>query len=329
MGRDLSMEYRKLGRTSIEVSEVSFGCWVTGGGAAWGAESDDDESVAALRYALDNGLNLIDTAEGYGGGHSETVVARAIKGRREEAVISTKVSPGHMPKGDIEQACEESMNRLGVERIDIYFVHWPPVETPMGRVMEAMNRLREKGRIRAIGASNFSVAQMEEAAKYARVEVVQPCYSLFWRRPEEDGLVDYCVDNEVSIICYSPIAQGLLTGKFGPDLQLKKGDNRKRSALFQPGTYEKCMDALDRLRPIAERNGKTLAEVAINWLIHQKGVTSAIAGARNLKQITENLGGSGWKLSDEDLEKMTRISEPVREAVGDWDNMWNYHPTGV
>jgi len=322
------MEYRKLGKTSIEISEISFGCWVTGG-TAWGERADDEQSIAALRYALDNGVTLLDTAEAYGGGHSETVVGRAIKGRRDKVVISTKVAPGHMSAGDIEEACEGSLKRLELERIDVYFVHWPPVETPMGRVMEAMNRLREKGKIRAIGVSNFSVAQIEEAAKYARVEVVQPCYSLFWRRPEEDGLVDYCLDNEISIICYSPIAQGLLSGKFGPESQLKEDDNRKRSALFQKGTYEKCLDAVDRLRPIAERNGKTLTQISLNWLINRRGVTSAIVGARSVEQIAENIGGSGWKLPDEDAEEMARISEPVREAVRDWPNMWNYHPKGV
>jgi len=318
------MEYRKLGRTGMEISAVALGAWVMGG-AGWGG-ADDGESVGAIGQAIDSGITLIDTAEAYGDGHSETVVGKAIAGKRDRLVISTKLGTNHMPKGDIQEACGASLKRLGIDVIDIYFVHWPPEVTPMAAVMEPMRKLQEQGKIRCIGASNFSVAQLEEARKTARIEVVQPAYSLFWRRSEEDGIVDYCVANEISIICYSPIAQGLLTGKFDPDLELAKDDNRQRTVLFQPGIYEKCLAAVDTLRPLARRNGKTLVQTAINWLINQKGVTSAIVGGRRPDQVIQNAGGAGWRLSDEDMAEMRRISEPIVKAVRGWDNMWNYHP---
>ncbi|NLI60145.1 MAG: aldo/keto reductase [Clostridiales bacterium] len=314
------MEYRRLGKSDIKISEVSLGCWVTGG-TYWGG-ADDNESITAIQTMVDLGVNFIDTAEVYGNGHSEKVVGKALEGRRDKVYLSSKVWRSNMRYNDVKKACEGSLKRLKTDCIDVYFIHYPSNEgIPIEETMGAMLELQQEGKIRVIGLSNFSKEEMEEAMKVGRFDVIQPCYSLLWRFIEKD-IIPYCIDNEVGIVNYSPLAQGILTGKFTPNTRFKEGDGRARAPLFQPGRFEKCLEVAEELKPIAEKYGKTQGQVAINWTTSQPGITSAIVGARNAVQARENVGAGGWRLEAEDLKNMEQISRRVTDDLPEFETFF-------
>ena len=207
------MEYRKLGRTGIDVSVIALGCWPFAGGGYWG-DQDDRASIATVHAALDAGINFFDTAEGYGGGHSERVLGAGLKGRRDQAVIATTVSAHHLSAEGVQRACEGSLANLQTDCIDLYQIHWPNWTLPLAETVEALEKLRQQGKIRAIGVSNFAVqdlGQMLAAAPPARggVQTNQLPYGLLWR-VIEDAIKPLCEKNEVGLLCYSPLAQGLL-----------------------------------------------------------------------------------------------------------------------
>ncbi len=306
------MEYRELGQSGLTVSEVSLGCWVTGGDY-WGG-ADDDQSIAAIRKAVDCGINFIDTAELYGRGHSEDIVGRAIADLRQDVLLSSKVWKTNMSKDMVPVACEGSLKRLDADCIDVYFIHYPSDEIPIGETMEAMGKLKKEGKIRAIGLSNFTVAQIREAMQFGTVDVIQPCYSLLWRGIEEDVL-PFCSEQGIGVVAYSPLAQGLLTGKFKPGATFPAGDGRVRTPLFQPGTLERCLEVAEGLLPYGRKYGKTQGQVAINWLTGREGVTSAIVGARTASQAEENAGAGGWRLSGEDAAAIDRIGRAVTDTL--------------
>ena len=315
------MEYRKLGRTDMTVSEISLGCWVTGGDYWGGAE--DDESVRAIQRAIDQGINFIDTAEIYGRGHSEEVLGKALAGgRRQKVVLASKVWQSNLKAPDVKKACEGSLKRMGTDCIDLYYIHYPsntgiPIEETMG----ALDDLQKAGKIRAIGVSNFSVAQMEEALTVHRFDALQPCFSLFWRWEEE--AIAFCAKRDIAVAAYSPLAQGLLTGKFTPDWKFPEGDGRARAALFQPGVFEGCLKAVEEIRPIAAKYGKTLGQTALNWTTTQPGMTSAIVGARTAAQAEENAGASGWRLAAEDIAAIERIGRAFTDTLPEFELFFN------
>ena len=286
------MQLRQLGRTKIEISPILFGGWQAGKSGWTGI--DDNETIAAHRAAFDSGITTFDTAEAYGQGYSERILAQALGSKRDRIVIATKVWAGNLKAEKVVEACERSLKNLDTDRIDLYQIHWPsgnfgseivPIEETMG----ALNTLKEQGKIRAIGVSNFSRVQLEEASQYGRIDSLQPPYSLFWRQVEAET-VPYCVENKISILAYSPMAQGLLTGKFGRGHTFEKGDNRANNKLFQGETYERAQTALDQLRPLADKYGITLGQLSLAWLIAQPQ-TSAIVGARNAEQAMQNAVG--------------------------------------
>jgi len=314
------MEYRRMGRSDLKLSEISLGCWVMGGDY-WGG-ADDNESIGAILEAVENGINFFDTAEIYGRGRSELVLGKALKGRRHEVYISSKVWKSNMRYKDVFKACEESLKRLGTDYIDIYFIHYPNDEVDIEETMSAMLELKKQGKIREIGLSNFSRKQMEEALKIGRFEVIQPCYSLLWRFIEED-IIPFCIEHEIGIVIYSPLAQGILTGKFTKDWTFKEGDGRKNVPLFEKGRFEECLDVAEGLKPYAERHGKTQGQVAINWAISQPGITSAIVGARNARQVRENVGASGWKLTDSELAEIDRLGRKVTDKLPKFETFFS------
>ena len=225
------------------------------------------------------------------------------------------------------EACERSLKNLGTDRIDLYQIHWPsgafgsdvvPLEDTMG----ALNTLKEQGKIRAIGVSNFNRAQIAEASESGRVDSLQPPYSLFWRQMESDA-APYCEQNKISIIAYSPLAQGLLTGKFKRGHKFEEGDNRSGNRLFQGENYERALAALDRLRPLADKYGVTLGQLALAWLIAQPQ-TSAIVGARNAAQAQENAGAGDVDIDEEDLETIDEIGRAVTDRLDNNPNMWKW-----
>jgi myo-inositol catabolism protein IolS len=214
------------------------------------------------------------------------------------------------------------MKRMGTDYIDIYFIHYPNDEVDINETMSAMLDLKKEGKIREIGLSNFNRDQMEEALKIGRYEVIQPCYSLLWRFIEED-IVPYCIDNNIGIVAYSPIAQGILTGKFTKDWRFREGDKRKTTPLFQEGLFEECLEVADALKPYAKRHGKTQGQVAINWVTSQPGITSAIVGARNAAQMKENMGAAGWRLSGDELAEIDKIGRRVTDKLPKYENFFS------
>lgn len=222
------MQYRRLGKTDITVSIVAMGCWALAGGSMWGRQ-DEAESIATVRAGLDAGVNFFDTAEGYGGGDSEAVLGRALAGRRHEAVIATKVSRSHLAGDEVLRACERSLQRLKTDYIDLYQIHWPSRTAPLEETMETLERLREQGKVRAIGVCNFGVGDLSDLLKVGWAETNQLPYSLLWRAIEHQ-ILRKCVDEGIGILCYSPLVQGLLTGKFSSADDVP--EERARTRLF-------------------------------------------------------------------------------------------------
>ncbi|MDJ0727843.1 MAG: aldo/keto reductase [Prochloraceae cyanobacterium] len=320
------MERRNLGSSDIKITPIIMGTWQAGKKMWVGIE--DTETIAAIKNAFDAGITTVDTAEVYGEGHSERIVAAALSQVRDRVVYASKVFSNHLKYDLVIEACEGSLKNLKTDYIDLYQIHWPAGSwnseiVPISETMKALNKLKEDGKIRAIGVSNFSKSQLEEASQYGRIDSLQPPYSLFWRQVEKDAR-DYCVENNISIWAYSPLAQGLLTGKFGKDHQFAEGDHRAKNKLFSiKENYHRVQIALDRLRPIAAKNDCSLAQLSLAWLIAQPQ-TNAIVGARNTKQVLANAKAAEVKLSSEDLAEIDAIGRTVTDYLDDNPVMWNF-----
>jgi len=319
------MEKRKLGNTEIEITPIIMGTWQAGKARWVGIE--DKETIQAIREAVELGINTIDTAEVYGQGHSEKIVAQALKDIRDKAIYATKVFANHLKYEQVIDACENSLQNLETDYIDLYQIHWPSGSwnsevVPIEETMKALNELKKQGKIRAIGVSNFSVQQLQEAQQYGEIVSIQPPYSLFWRGVEKE-IQPYCIKNNISILSYSSLAQGILTGKFGTNPTFAEGDHRKDHRLFQPPHWERVQNALSLLQPIADQYNCTLGQVAIAWLIQQPK-TNAIVGARNVEQVRENVKAGAINLTPEDIVKIDNIGKEVTKHLDDNLFMWNF-----
>ena len=319
------MELQSLGTSNIKISPIIMGTWQAGKDMWTGI--DDNETTKAMREAYEAGITTFDTAEAYGNGHSERILAGALSDVRDRVVYATKVFANHLKYDLVIQACERSLKHLQTDYIDLYQIHWPAgnfgtKKVPIEETMRALNDLKQQGKIRAIGVSNFSGKQLEEAAQYGPIVSLQPPYSLFWRQLETDAM-PYCVSNNITVMAYSPMAQGLLTGKFGPDHAFEKGDHRAKSKLFQPEHYARIQQALTKLRPIAEKYECTLGQLALAWVIAQPNAC-AIAGARNAEQAAQNAAAADVRLSREDLAKMDFIGRTVTDDLDDNPVLWKF-----
>lgn len=319
------METRQIGTSDVKISPILMGTWQAGKQHWVGIE--DAETIRAIRAAFDVGITAVDTAEVYGNGHSEAVVAQALSDVRDQVTYATKVFANHLKYEQVIEACEGSLKRLQTDYIDLYQIHWPAGAfkteiVPIAETMSALNKLKEQGKIRAIGVSNFSRTQLEEAAQYGRIDSLQPPYSLFWRQVE-DEIIPCCIQHKISILAYSPLAQGLLTGKFGRSHEFAPGDHRSKNKLFNGENYERAQLALDKLRPIAERHQCTLAQLSLAWLIAQPQ-THAIAGARNAEQSTQNAQAAQVQLTSQDLEEMDAIGRSVTDYLDQKSIMWDW-----
>jgi len=314
-----SLKTRPLGRSGFDVSVLTFGCWQAGG-AEW-SDTNDDDSLAAMRAAFEAGITFFDTAEVYGDGHSEELVGRFLSEIGHDAIrVATKVGAGNLAKDKVKTACEDSLKRLGLERVDLYQVHWPagtwgsdivPIEETMG----ALVQLKNEGKIGAIGVSNFSAQQVEEAAQFGRVESLQPPYSLFFQPYVQNGTLDYCGRNDIAVIPYSPLAQGLVSGKF--TLDNRPTDNRAGNHLFKDPTYGFAIDAVEKMKPIAQKYSANTLQVALAWLIAQSGVTSPIVGARTPEQIQGAAKAAEIELEQSDIEAISALAHPVLNSLPD------------
>jgi len=317
------MQYRQLGQTDIEVSAIGLGTWQFAGEWAWGPQAEAD-SIATVHAALDHGINLIDTAEGYGNGESEAILGRALKGRREEAFIATKVSTSHLAADELVAACERSLKHLDTDRIDLYQVHWPNWEVPIEESVGALQKLHQQGKIRAFGVSNFGPLDLS-----AFIQAASSCtsnqlpYSLLWRSIEFE-VQAMCVRNQTSILCYSSLAQGLLTGKFASADDVPEGRARTRNfstdrPLARHGKFgceRETFDAIDQLREVSAETGIPMGELALAWQLAQPGITSALVGGRTPAQVERNARAGNHLLDADLIDRLSEITRPVKELLG-------------
>ena len=318
------MQLRKLGQSDIHISSIIMGLWQAGKEMWVGI--DDKETTQAIRAAFEAGITTFDTAEAYGKGHSERILASATSTIRAKLIYATKVFANHLKYDQVLESCHRSLKNLQTDYIDLYQIHWPSGsfgfdEVPIGETMGALNELKEQGKIRSIGVSNFSRRQLQEAAGYSRIDSLQPPYSLLWRQVEKDAM-SFCVENKITILAYSPMAQGLLTGKFGPEHSFANGEIRATNRLFQPDMYARVQEALAKLRPIAEAKGVTLGQLALAWVVSHPE-TCAIAGARNADQASENAKAADLFLTDEDLSEIDEVGRGVTDYLDENPVMWN------
>ncbi|MBI3920057.1 MAG: aldo/keto reductase [Armatimonadetes bacterium] len=322
------MQYRNLGRTDLKVSTVCMGCWAIVGDFTWG-QQDEGDALAAIHAALDSGINFFDTAEMYGSGYSEELLGRALRGRRDQVIIATKVSGASLNRRAMRKACEVSLYRLETDFIDLYQIHWPNRKIPMDRTLASLESLKSEGKIRAYGVSNFGKQDLTGLLSKGTVESNQLPYSLLWR-PIEDEVQPLCVENSISILCYSPLCQGLLTGKFRSLDQVPEG--RARTRLFsndrlqarhsEPGCEAETLEALEKIRKICKSVGRPMGEVALAWLLAQPGVTSVVAGSRNAKQSRANAKAADLVLPSEVMAELTAAGEKVKEKIGNNIDPW-------
>ena len=317
------MEYRTLGNSNLHVSAITFGAWAAGGWMWGGTERND--AIRAIRASYDLGVDSIDTAPIYGQGTSEEIVGEAIKGLpRDKVKILTKYGMRwDLAKGDfafkstdvhgnaidiykyagkesIIKECEDSLRRLGTDYIDLYQIHWPDSTTPIKETMETVAQLIKQGKVRYAGVCNYNLAQLREAQKYVDIVSNQVPYSMVKRDIEEE-VVPYCLDHNVSILAYSPLERGLLTGKMKPGHIFQEGDHRAGLYFFTDENIKRTNAFLEKIRPLADKKGATLAQLVVRWTIEQPGITIALVGARNEKQSVENALAISIDLSAEEL----------------------------
>ncbi len=309
------MKTRKLGRTDMELTTVGLGTWAMGGPwqFGWGPQ-DDTEAIDAILAALEAGINWIDTAPAYGLGHSEELVGQALRRTEHKPYIATKCGLLWNDKKEkvnclepesLRRECFASLERLGIEKIDLYQMHWPEPDEEIEAAWEVMAQLVEEGKVRYIGASNFSVQQLERVSKIHPAVSLQPPYSML-HRDVEDELLSYCAAHEIGVVVYSPMQRGLLTGKFGHERlnALATDDHRRRHPDFQGPRFSEILALVEQLKRIAEGYGRTCAQLAISWVLRRPEVTAAIVGARRPSQIQETAPASDWELDSSDIEKI-------------------------
>ncbi|HEX9995532.1 MAG TPA: aldo/keto reductase [Abditibacterium sp.] len=319
------MQKRQLGQSGLETTVLTFGCWQAGG-SEW-SDTNDADSVAAMKAAYEIGINSFDTAEGYGGGHSERIVGQFLREvSADDILVFTKVGAANLSAQNVKSSCEESLRNLGREKIDLYQIHWPagtwgtPI-VPIEETMGALVKLQDEGKIGAIGVSNFTGEQIEEALCFGRIESLQPPYSLFFQPYVENNTIEVCQKHNIGVIPYSPLAQGLVTGKFTHEN--RPTDNRANNHIFKDPTYSMALEAVEKLKPISAKYGATTAQVALAWLIAQPGITSPIVGARNAEQIRDTAKAADLVLEANDLQVISQLATPVLDSQpADKTNPW-------
>ncbi|HWD00003.1 MAG TPA: aldo/keto reductase [Candidatus Sulfopaludibacter sp.] len=310
------MQKKRLGNSDLEITPMGVGAWAMGGGGwafAWGPQ-DDDESIAAIHEALDWGVNWIDTAAVYGLGHSEEVVARALEGRTNRPYVFTKcertwndrreISPS-LKADSVRRECEASLRRLKVDTIDLYQIHWPEPAEDIEEGWGALAKLKEEGKVRWIGVSNFNAAQMERCRAIAPVTSLQPPYSAVSPEVEAETL-PYCLDHGIGVIVYSPMKSGLLTGSMTKErvASFPVDDFRRRALAFQEPNLTRNLALADRMKEIGARHGRSAGEVAIAWTLRHPAVTGAIVGMRSAEQARGVLGALDFRLSDAEVAEL-------------------------
>lgn len=308
------MRTSRLGSSGPEISVIGFGAWEAGG-MAWGPNPPDDETIGAMHAAVEAGMTWVDTAEVYGGGRSEELVGQAVAGR--DVLVLTKVAPRPAGSGfdaaGVRAGAEASLRRLGREVIDLYQLHWPDGSVPVEETWEAMARLVDDGLVRWIGVSNFSVELIERCERVRHVDSLQPQLSMLHRTGQDDLFV-HCEQAGTGILAYGPLAFGLLTGRFDEGTTFSDDDWRggkhgmgAYDELFAPVPFTRNLAIVEALRPLADARGVTLAQLALAWVVHQLGITGAIAGSRSAGHVRDNAAAGDVELTQKDLEAIEAI----------------------
>lgn len=318
------MEYRKIGNSDLELSVITFGAWAAGGWM-WGS-TDRNDAINAIKAGYDLGVTSIDTAPIYGQGDSEEIVGDAIKGiSRDKLQLVTKFGMRwDLAKGDfgfksknndgkeidiykyagkesVIYECEQSLKRLGTDYIDLYQIHWPDVTTPISETFEAVSKLIEQGKVRYVGVCNYNIAQLKEADQTLEIISNQIPFSMVNRGIEEET-VPYCIEKNKSVLAYSPMERGLLTGKMTADYKFEEGDHRQGNKFFSPESIEKTNAFLAKIKPLADEKNATLSQLVLRWTVERPGITIALVGARNEKQAVQNAEAINVKLNAEEIQ---------------------------
>jgi Predicted oxidoreductases (related to aryl-alcohol dehydrogenases) len=310
------MEYRILGKSDLNVSVIGYGAWGIGGKPFWNSEGEE-KSLRSIEKAIDLGINFYDTAPVYGFGYSEELLGKALQAKRKDVIIATKCGlvwnkeelKAIRKRATRESILEEidlSLKRLCTDYIDLYQVHWPDESTPIEETMNTLLQVQKEGKIRYIGVSNYSVDQMKESVNYGQIVSLQPMYSMLERDVEKERL-PFCIENDIGVICYSPLASGVLTGKYDENTRFEDWRGQGIIGNFTGEVYVSHINKVKKIVKIAQKHGKTLAQLAINWLLHQKGVTTAIVGVKTPDQVEQNIGAVGWEIPDNDLKEISDI----------------------
>lgn len=309
------MEYRRLGNSDLNISVIGFGAWAMGK-AWWGEDVVDEETIAAARKSVELGINFFDTAQAYGCGHSEKMLGIALKEfPRDEIIIATKTglnwdendsifkdsSPEYIIK-----SCDDSMERMQVDYLDLLQIHWPDENVPIADSAAAMKELYDAGKIKAVGVSNFSVAQMTEFMTVCPLHSLQPPYSMLTRGIEAE-ILPFCREHNIGVLAYSPMARGLLTGKYDTTATFPESDGRAHDPLWKGERMEKNVAAIKEMTALAAESGKTMAQLALAWVLSQPGMTCALSGIKRPAQIEETVGAAGWQLCPDTLAKIDAI----------------------
>src|SRR5215472_671187 len=321
------MQKKRLGNSDMDLTPIGIGAWAMGGGG-WAfacGPQDDKESIEAIHAALDRGVNWIDTAAVYGLGHSEEVVAQALEGRSNKPYVFTKCEriwnekrqiQKVLKRDSIRRECEDSLRRLKVDVIDLYQIHWPEPDEDVEEGWETLAKLKEEGKVRWIGVSNFNVAQLERCRKIAPITSLQPPYSAV--SPEiEDAILPYCKENGIGVIVYSPMKSGLLSGKMTKErvAALPEDDFRKRALAFQEPNLTRNLALAEEMKKVGAKHGHSAGEVAIAWVLRHPAVTAAIVGMRSAEQARGVTGALEFRLSSEEIAEIDHFRQAAMSAV--------------
>jgi aryl-alcohol dehydrogenase-like predicted oxidoreductase len=319
------MKYATLGKTEIRVSRIGLGANAVGGHNLY-SNLDDNQGKRLVEEALDLGINFIDTADSYGIGRSEELIGEVLaqdKSRREKIVLATKGGNEKLPGGlsrrnnkpqYLRAALEASLRRLRTDYVDLYYIHYPDGETPFSESVGELVRMKEEGKIRAIGISNVTLEQLKEADRVGPIAALQMPYNMLERSIERD-LLSYCAERRISFVPYGPLAYGILGGKYAEDFRLSPGDWRNRLTLFQPDAFRQALRKVEALKEIAEQKQTTISNLALAWLLTRQGVDTVIPGAKTPEQVAENAKAADVLLSEEDLKRIEQILQNSFDSV--------------
>jgi aryl-alcohol dehydrogenase-like predicted oxidoreductase len=319
------MEKRRLGKSHIEISVLGIGCWSFGGDDEdyWGLQ-DQRDVEAVVKMALDRGVNYFDTAEAYNEGRSEESLGKALKGRRDEAIIGSKIGPENTEPSVLREHCEASLRRLETDRIDLYMIHWPITDHSTADAFAALEDLQSEGKVRVIGVSNFGVEQLSQALDTGvRFDSNQLCYNLLSRGIEKE-IMPLCAAQEIGIMGYMPLLQGFLADKFKTPDEIPEARARTRhfdgsrplSRHGESGAEEEMFSALDGIRKIAEQEGIPMSQLALRRCIAPPEMTSVLTGVRSLSQLEHNVQAFSHDLSAEVVKKLNELTDPVTDKIG-------------